>query len=57
MIPRVEPKVDIKNPEAKKSLNIFNAMDITPGTQHIALWGSILQVCLLTYILLVIKFL
>ena len=28
-----------------------------PGTQHIALWGSVLQVCLFTCIVLVIKFL
>ncbi|MEO0839340.1 MAG: hypothetical protein AAFX46_13075 [Cyanobacteria bacterium J06636_27] len=32
-------------------------MDITPGTQHIALWGSFLQMCFLICIVLVIKFL
>ncbi len=32
-------------------------MDITPGTQYIAFWGGVLQVCLITCIVLVIKFL
>ena len=32
-------------------------MDITPGTQHISFWGSILHICFLICIVLVIKFL
>lgn len=32
-------------------------MNITPGTQNIAFWGSFLTVCFLICIVLVIKFL
>ena len=32
-------------------------MNIKPGTQHIAFWGSVLHICFLICIVLVIKFL
>ena len=32
-------------------------MNIKPGTQHIAFWGSFISVCFLICIVLVIKFL